>query len=67
MGYVEEFREASSGVMVSEPFMDGRDVIKTCDAFFDEVVAVDQDMVDGVTIAAIGAVGSVSGCGPEPI
>jgi hypothetical protein len=35
--------------------------------FFDEVVAVNQDVVYGVSIAAIGAVGSISSCGSETV
>jgi uncharacterized protein YggL (DUF469 family) len=58
---VEEFREAGSGVMVSEPFVDGGDVIKACDAFVDEVIAVDEDVMDGVLITAVGAICSVTG------
>ena len=58
---MEEFCEASSGIVVLEPFMDGGDVIKTCDAFFDEVIAVNEDVMDGITITAVGAIGSVTG------
>ena len=58
---MEEFCKASSRVVIPEPFMDGGDVIKACDSFFNEVIAVDEDVMDSVTIAAVGAIGSITG------
>ena len=64
---MEEFRKVSSRFVISEPFMNRRGIIKAYYTFVDEVVAVDQYVVDSVAIAAIGAVSSVSGCGPETV
>ena len=58
---MEEFREVSSRIVIPEPFVDGGDVIKACDTFFNEVIAVDEDVMDSVTIAAVRAIGSITG------
>jgi hypothetical protein len=64
---VEEFRETSSRIVIPEPFMDRGHKDIACDSFFDKVMAVNEDMMYGVSITAVGAISPITSCWTETV